>query len=822
MTLDGRVEEGGEEKSAVRLGFAGALAHRARRWLGRISNRAGFGSFHVQTLLIVAISVATVATILIIFQAESIRRQVLEERADGIARVATSLQESATHAARSGGRAFQTADLQRRLPDLASQLGAVEVAVTDARGVILAASDADRIGEAIRATTVNDVSGPSGTVSRTDPDNTFVFAQPFTLAGDEVGILQTRLDLVSLESGITQATAASIVPSVVVLLAALPLTALVSNRILARTYARDQRLMLEARFGSLVRHSSDLVMILGQNGRIQYVSPSVQRVLGRSVAEVGDLALGELLHPDDVEPARAIMASLARTRDVPTRAEWRLQRADGAWRYFETVCTNLIDEPLIGGIVLNGRDVSERRALQDQLAHQAFHDPLTDLANRALLEDRVDQALARRHRHGREVAVVLLDLDDFKNVNDSLGHQSGDTLLVSVAERLLSAVRETDTAARLGGDEFVLLLDEVDPSMVDALVERLQRSLRDDFTVSGQAIHVTASIGIASTQSGLTTTAELLRGADVAMYSAKSSGKGTSAVFQPSLHEAVVQRLRLEADLRRAIERREFVIEYQPIMRLRTREIVGVEALVRWDDPQRGRVAPKEFIPLAEETGLIVPIGEWILDETARQALVWSEEFADHAPLPVSVNLSVRQVQHPQFMDLLTDTLERSKLPPELLVLEITEGVVLRDTQATLDQLRAIRNLGVRLAIDDFGTGYASLAYLGQFPVDILKIDRSFIDQIDRRRDSRALARAIVELGRSLKLTTVAEGVETAGQADLLLRFGCEHAQGFLFARPMPAAGLTALLRRSGDSPVTAGRSSNARARRSFRIAAPA
>jgi diguanylate cyclase (GGDEF)-like protein/PAS domain S-box-containing protein len=822
MTLPGDAAEGGEEKTGVRMGIARAWVHAARRRAGRIIGRAGFGSFHVQTLLIVALSVATVATILIIFQAESIRRQVLEERADGIARVATSLQESATHAARSGGRAFQTADLQRRLPDLASQLGAVEVAVTDARGVIVAASDAERIGQAILATTVNEVRGPSGTVSRTMPDNTFVFAQPFTLAGDEVGILQTRLDLVSLESGITQATAASIVPSVFVLLAALPLTALVSNRILARTYARDQRLMLEARFGSLVRHSSDLVMILGADGRIQYVSPSVQRVLGRSAADVVGSALGELLHPDDVEPAGAIMASLARTRDVPTRAEWRLQRADGAWRFFETVCTNLIDEPLIGGIVLNGRDVSERRTLQDQLSHQAFHDPLTDLANRALLEDRVDQALARRHRHGREVAVVLLDLDDFKNVNDSLGHQAGDTLLVSVAERLLSAVRETDTAARLGGDEFVLLLDEVDPTMVGTLVARLESSLRDDFTVSGQAIHVSASIGIASTESGLTTTAELLRGADVAMYSAKSSGKGTSAIFQPSLHEAVVQRLRLEADLRRAIERQEFVIEYQPIMRLRTREIVGVEALVRWEDPQRGRVAPKEFIPLAEETGLIVPIGEWILDETARQALVWSEEFADHAPLPVSVNLSVRQVQHPQFMELLTDVLERSKLPPELLVLEITEGVVLRDTQATLDQLRAIRKLGVRLAIDDFGTGYASLAYLGQFPVDILKIDRSFIDQIDRRRDSRALARAIIELGRSLKLTTVAEGVETAGQADLLLRFGCEHAQGFLFARPMPAAGLTALLRRSDDSPVAAGRSGTGRTRRSFRIAASA
>jgi diguanylate cyclase (GGDEF)-like protein/PAS domain S-box-containing protein len=821
MTRHGGASESEEDERAVRGRSARAWGRRVRQHAERIAGRSGFGSFHVQTLLIVALSVATVATVLIAFQANSIRRQVLEERVDGIARVAASLQLSATHAAQSGGRAFQTADLQRRLPDISGQLGAVEVAITDSRGVIIAASNTDRIGQAILATTVDETRGRSGRVSHTMPDNTFVFAQPFMLAGEETGIFQTRLDLVSLEAGIAEATAASIVPSVLILLAALPLTALVSNRILARTYARDQRLMLEARFGSLVRHSSDLVMILGTDGRIQYVSPSVERVLGRSAADVSGSALSDLLHPEDADPANAVLTSLARTRGVPSRAEWRLQRADGAWRYFETVCTNLADEPLIGGIVLNGRDVSERRALQDQLSHQAFHDPLTDLANRALLEDRMDQALARRNRQGRDVGVVLLDLDDFKNVNDSLGHQAGDALLVGVAQRLASAVRETDTAARLGGDEFVLLLDEVDPETLGTLVARVEGSLRGDFEVANQPIKVTASIGIASTESGLTTTAELLRGADVAMYSAKSSGRGTSAVFQPSLHEAAVQRIRLEADLRRAVDDREFVIEYQPIMRLRSREIVGVEALLRWDDPQRGRISPAEFIPLAEESGLIVPIGEWVLNETCRQALAWSHEFADHAPLPVSVNLSVRQVQHPNFVELLTGVLERSRLPAELLVLEITEGVVLRNTQATLDQLRAIRSLGVRLAIDDFGTGYASLAYLGQFPVDILKIDRTFIDQIDRRRDSRALARAIVELGRSLKLTTVAEGVETAAQADLLERFGCDHAQGFYFARPLPAASLTALLRRSDDLAAT-GRSNTTHGRRSFRIAAQA
>lgn len=751
------------------------------------------GTFQAQALLIVAVSVATVAVVLIALQGESIRRQVLEERAAGVARMAASLQQNADHAAQSGGRAYQIADLQRRLPDIARQLDAVEVAVADQDGQILASSYPARVGGRVGAVTVPEVLDADEPVTRSLPDNTFLLARPFALAGGELGILQTRLDLVALLDAINNATAASIIPSVLVLLVAMPMTAIASNRILSRTYARDQKLLLEARFGSLVRHSSDLVMVLGNDGRIQFVSPSVEALLGHPADELPGSLLSDLLHPDDAEGARSVLTAVARTRGTPTRAEWRLRRADGAWRYFETVATNLSHEGLVGGIVLNGRDVSERRALEDQLSHQAFHDPLTDLPNRALFEDRVDQALARWQRHRQDVAVVLLDLDDFKKVNDSLGHFAGDQLLVGVSQRLLASIRSTDTAARLGGDEFALLL-EADPATVPNIMARVEASFQEPFHVESEQIHVTASLGIASTAAGLSTTAELLRGADVAMYSAKARAKGSTAIFQPSLQEAVVHRVRLEAGLRRAIDRGEFVVHYQPIVRLRSGEIVGVEALLRWNDPDRGLVAPLTFVPLAEETGLIVPIGEWVLAEACRQAQAWRETWPHRRDLWVGVNVSARQVHDPTFEDMVNRVVRHSELPSAHLVLEITEGVVLRDADVALDHLGRLRRLGVRLAIDDFGTGYASLAYLSHFPVDILKIDQSFIDRIGRGRDARVLAKAIVELGRSLRLTTVAEGVETADQAGLLERFGCELAQGFLFSPPVTPAVLAAVL----------------------------
>lgn len=777
-----------------RTGQSGWI-QRAARWAeGIVARWQWVGSFHVQTLLIVALSVAAVAGMLIFLQGESIRRQVLDERAAGVSRMAVSLQQNAEHAAISGGSAYQIADLQRRLPDIARQLDAVEVAVANREGLIVASSFPARIGGRVESTTVEEVLGGVDEVTRVLPDDTFLLAQPFHLAGGELGLLQTRLDLVALLGAINDATGASIVPSVLVLVIALPLTAIASNRILSRTYARDQKLLLEARFGALVRHSSDLVMILGAHGRIQFVSPSIEPLLGYPPATLADSALIDLLHPDDADGALGVLAAVGRTRGVPSRAEWRLRRADGSWRYFETVATNLSHEGLVGGIVLNGRDVSERRGLEDQLAHQAFHDPLTDLPNRALFEDRVEQALARWRRHGRNVTVVLLDLDDFKKVNDSLGHFAGDQLLVGVSHRLQASIRTTDTAARLGGDEFALLLEEADPATVPDIVGRVEASFQAPFEVESEPIHVTASLGIASTAAGLAGAAELLRGADVAMYSAKARAKGSTAIFQPSLQEAVVHRVRLEAELRRAIERQEFVVHYQPIVKLRTQEIVGVEALLRWADPERGLVAPPTFVPLAEETGLIVPIGEWVLTDACRQAQAWREAMPKQPEVWVSVNLSARQVHDPTFDDMVARVLRDSGLPPAQLVLEITEGVVLRDADVALDRLGSLRQLGVRLAIDDFGTGYASLAYLSTFPVDILKIDQSFVDRIGRSRDARALAKAIVDLGRSLRLTTVAEGVETMEQADLLTRFGCDLAQGFLFSPPVSPAVLTARL----------------------------
>ncbi len=776
--------------------LAASIGGRVQRALGVVSARTGLATFHVQTLLIVGLSVAMVAGILIALQNQSIRRQVLAEREAGIARMATSLQQNATYAALSGGRAFQIADLQKRLPDIARQLGAVDVTVSDSEGMIVASSIPSQVGSSSEASPMVD-GGAVRLGAHPMPDGTFMFARPFVLSGDEHGVLETRVELASLLAAIDDATATSLLPSLVILLIALPLTAFASNRILARTYERDQKLRLEARFGSLVRHSSDLVLILEADGRIQYASPSTERILGHPPADLVGVAFRSLVHPDDAEAAERLIAELRDAGRTPLRAEWRIQRADEVWRSFETVGTNLVEEPLIGGIVLNARDVSERRALQDQLAHQAFHDPLTDLPNRALFEDRVDSALTRIPRHERGVAVFLLDLDDFKRVNDSLGHHAGDTLLIGVAERLIASIRSTDTAARLGGDEFALLLDEVDAVAIDEIVVRIEAALREPFLVDGTTVHTSASIGIATSSSGLATTRELLRGADVAMYSAKSRGKGDHVTFQPSLHEEVVQRVRLDSDLRRAVENGEFVVHYQPVVALRDREIVGTEALVRWAAPDRGLISPAAFIGLAEETGLIVPLGTFVLHQACRQMRDWQARFPDARRLSVGVNVSARQTLHPGFPQAVADALALAELPPESLTIEITEGTLMRDTETTMHQLAALKELGVRLAIDDFGTGYSSLGYLSRFQVDVLKIDKSFIDRIDTHRDARALARAIVELGRSLKLRTVAEGVERPDQADMLVRFGCELAQGFLFAPPMDATTMTERLAES-------------------------
>jgi len=435
----------------------------------------------------------------------------------------------------------------------------------------------------------------------------------------------------------------------------------------------------------------------------------------------------------------------------------------------------------------------ENKALETRLVYQAFHDSLTGLANRALFHDRVEHALAKVPR-GERVAVVLLDLDDFKQVNDTLGHLEGDKLLEVVAARLRMATRGCDTVARIGGDEFAVLLEGV-PQLGDAMhvVERITEALRPPIALQGREVTIGASMGVAHAR-GEETVDELLRNADVAMYRAKDEGKGRFAVFEPGMYAALLERLELASDLRHALERDELRVLYQPIVELGSGAITGVEALVRWEHPVRGLSLPAAFIPLAEETGLIVGIGRWVLIEACHQGREWMEAAGDGPSPTVSVNVSARQLLDPGFAGDVAKALTDSRFPAAKLTLEITESTLMTDSPVALERLQELKALGVRLAIDDFGTGYCNLSYLQRFPLDILKIDKSFIAQMATNGNDAALASTIVGLAETLRLFTVAEGVEDAEQRARLIALGCDHGQGYLFARPIKAEAITELL----------------------------
>jgi diguanylate cyclase (GGDEF)-like protein len=438
----------------------------------------------------------------------------------------------------------------------------------------------------------------------------------------------------------------------------------------------------------------------------------------------------------------------------------------------------------------------ENARLYERVRHQAFHDPLTRLANRSLFRDRLDHALARSTRGLRAVSVLFVDLDDFKTVNDTYGHTVGDALLVAAGERLLSVVRPGDTVARLGGDEFAVLLEDIEGGQ-DAIApaERILAAFSVPFQVAGNELFIGGSIGIAMGAAGEKTPDELLRNADFAMYQAKSMGKGRYAMFEARMRDAAVERGELAALLRRALDRDELVLHYQPIIDLRSGEVRGLEALVRWQQPQRGLLMPGSFIDIAEETGLIVPIGRWVLREACRQAKAWQERFPSDPPLSISVNLSARQFSDPRLVSDIAAAVRDSGIPATSLVLEITESLLVRETDGTISKLRAIRAMGVRLAIDDFGTGYSSLSYLQRFPLDILKIDRAFVEAVGDAEGS-ALVRSIVDIGRSLRLSTVAEGIERPEQPAQLLALQCDMGQGYLMNRPQEAVAIDAFLAR--------------------------
>ena len=437
------------------------------------------------------------------------------------------------------------------------------------------------------------------------------------------------------------------------------------------------------------------------------------------------------------------------------------------------------------GRVWSFNDITERVRLEQELAHQAFHDSLTGLANQALFADRVTHALTRASRRQTELAVLFVDLDDFKTVNDSLGHTAGDSLLMAVAERLRDCLRATDTAARLGGDEFALLVEDLrSEAEATALADRLLAALHAPFMIAGREIVVGASIGIAFDEVHITT-GQLLRNADIAMYTAKRAGKRSYAIFEAKMHVAAVDRLEIEADLRRALDQQELTLQYQPIVALNDNRIVGVEALVRWRHPTRGLLAPNVFIPIAEETGLICELGRQVLVEACLQAKRWQRLRPQDPPLSVSVNLSPRQLQSDELLGHIVEALAVSGLAPSCLTLEITEGAMMQDSEAAITRLIGLKELGVQVALDDFGTGYSSLGYLQRLPIDVLKIDRAFIGTLESDDKKSSLAQAIVSLAQTMDLVAVAEGVETSSQAEMLGRFGCDLAQGFYLARPM-------------------------------------
>jgi len=536
-------------------------------------------------------------------------------------------------------------------------------------------------------------------------------------------------------------------------------------------------------------HSPEAIAV-HRNGRLVYANEAAAHLIGaRQGADILRRRASDFVHPDDLALVQQRLTS------GPARVQYRLRRLDDGIREVEAVSVSIAFEGTPAMQTLF-RDVTERKELEARLLHGAFHDALTGLANRALFRDRLEHALQVAGRDpDHRIAVLFLDLDDFKGVNDSLGHDAGDQLLRTVSERIMAEVRASDTVARFGGDEFAVLLERL-PTESEALtiVNRIKVALRRPLMLEGRLMSVATSVGVAyATPADDVDT--LLRNADVAMYEAKEAGKARHAVFEPSMYAAIVQRLQLEADIRMAAgapERSGLFLAYQPIVDLRTGAVRGLEALLRWDHPTRGTVTPSVFVPVAEHTGVIVPLGRWVLEQACTQLMAWRTQWWRERRQPdsvpsVSVNISGRQLAEEDF--------QRTGAPAGSITLEITESVIMRNTESSLRTLSALKALGLRLAIDDFGTGYSSLSYLQKFPVDVLKIDRAFVEGVAQGGSDAALARTIVTLGTTLGLRTVAEGVETSSQQEALEAMGCVDGQGYLFSPARPVDEITAWLR---------------------------
>jgi diguanylate cyclase (GGDEF)-like protein/PAS domain S-box-containing protein len=552
----------------------------------------------------------------------------------------------------------------------------------------------------------------------------------------------------------------------------------------------------EQRLLALVQNGSDVVTVLDVDSTISFVSPSAKSVLGVAAEDLLGTRVIELIDPDDVPLLNQQMAGLRAGEDETVLL--RMRHGDGRTLVIEGMLTNLLANPMIGGFVLTVRDVTERQALQSRLTYQAFHDALTGLANRQLFADRLAHALLRRPGDARPLVVLVCDLDDFKDVNDSLGHGIGDQVLEVVGQRIRTTIRAADTAARLGGDEFAILMEAIGTEEAEGLAERLVAVVAEPMMIDGRRLTVTACVGMAQAVPGENTTEETLRNADVALHSAKDRGKSVVAAYDSGLHAEALDRLELRADLQRALRDGELVLHYQPTVEVDSGKITGFEALVRWQHPTRGLLSPAFFVAMAEETGMIVQLGTWVLFEACRTAALLQSDWRHPT---MAVNISVQQLMRTDFVAQVTQALAEAGLAADRLTLEITESVVLQDLDDVIPRLSALRERGTRVAIDDFGTGYSSLAYLTELPVDVLKVDKSFIDRVTLDEQAASLTEAIISMSQAMHLTTVAEGVESAEQAAWLRKVRCPIGQGYYWSRPVDLPGVQELLARATEAP---------------------
>ena len=564
----------------------------------------------------------------------------------------------------------------------------------------------------------------------------------------------------------------------------------------SKVVARTEQLMegrarlraSEERFRSLVQNSSDVITIMDTSYAITYQTNSVETVLGYPAESLNGTSFLELIADAERPSFTTAVLNAASGEADGTRfasIECHVRDNSGKLRYVEIRITSLVEDLSVNGLVLNIRDITDRKALEEQLTHQAFHDQITGLPNRVLFRERLDYELLQRSRNKSNIAVFFLDVDGFKSINDSMGHTAGDQLLALLGKRIAKATRLGDTVARLGGDEFAVLAEGITARRnVGLIADRILKCLKPAFNIDGREIFIHGSIGIATRVDGTETAEDLMRNADLAMYRAKERNPGSYQIYESDLQSTVETQFAMQSAMQNAVERNEFVLYYQPLLELATGRILGFESLIRWIRPEVGMVPPLEFIPIAEQTGLIVPIGRWVLQTACEQVQRWREQT--ESDLHISVNLSMRQLRDPALFTDVKDTLRKVGLPARCLTLEVTESMLVENFDEAMKILNKLRGLGVKLSLDDFGTGYSSFSYLRQIPVNEIKIDRSFVNSLSDDASASVLVKSIVDLGDNLGLKVVAEGIETHAQLDELVGMGCHLGQGYLYSPPKP------------------------------------